>query len=48
MFKNILVPVDGSPTSQQAVSRAVALARAFDGNITAIYVIDPSQETPAN
>ena len=41
MFKNILVPVDGSPTSQQAVSRAVALARAFDGTITAIYVIDP-------
>ena len=41
MFKNILVPVDGSPTSQQAVSRAVALAKAFDGAITAIYVIDP-------
>jgi len=41
MFKNILVPVDGSPTSQQAVSRAVALARAFDGTVTAIYVIDP-------
>jgi nucleotide-binding universal stress UspA family protein len=41
MFKNILVPVDGSPTSQQAVSRAVALAKAFDGTVTAVYVIDP-------
>jgi hypothetical protein len=41
MFKKILVPVDGSPTSLQAVSRAVALAKAFDGTVTAIYVIDP-------
>jgi nucleotide-binding universal stress UspA family protein len=41
MFKKILVPVDGSPTSLQAVSRAVALAKAFDGAVTAIYVIDP-------
>jgi nucleotide-binding universal stress UspA family protein len=41
MFKKILVPVDGSATSQQAVSRAVALARAFEGSVTVIYVIDP-------
>jgi nucleotide-binding universal stress UspA family protein len=41
MFKNILVPVDGSATSLQAVSKAVALAKAFDGTVTAIYVIDP-------
>ncbi|MBE2263118.1 MAG: universal stress protein [Burkholderiaceae bacterium] len=41
MFKKILVPVDGSPTSQQAVSRAVALAKAFDAEVFAIYVIDP-------
>ena len=41
MFKKILVPVDGSPTSQQAVSRAVALAKAFDGEVFAICVIDP-------
>lgn len=41
MFSNILVPVDGSPASLQAVSRAVALAKAFNGTITAIYVIDP-------
>jgi nucleotide-binding universal stress UspA family protein len=41
MFKNILVPVDGSPASLQAVSSAVSLARAYDGTVTAIYVIDP-------
>ena len=39
MFKKILVPVDGSPTSLQAVSRAVALAKAFDGTVTAIYAV---------
>ncbi len=41
MFKKILVPVDGSSTSLQAVSSAVALAQAFGGKVTAIYVIDP-------
>lgn len=41
MFKKILVPIDGSPTSLLAVSRAVALARAFDGTIDVLYVLDP-------
>jgi nucleotide-binding universal stress UspA family protein len=41
MFKRILVPVDGSPTSMRAVSSAIAIAKAFDGAVTAIYVIDP-------
>ncbi len=41
MFKHILVPVDGSPTAQQAVGRAAALARAFGSRVTAVYVIDP-------
>ena len=41
MFKHILVPVDGSPTAQLAVAKAIGLARAFDSRITAIYVIDP-------
>lgn len=41
MFKHILVPVDGSPTAQLAVAKAIGLARAFDSSITAIYVIDP-------
>lgn len=41
MYKHILVPVDGSPTSLQAVSQAVTLASAFGSAVTAIYVIDP-------
>ena len=41
MFKHILVPVDGSTHAQQAVARAIALAKAFKSEVTAIYVIDP-------
>ena len=41
MFKHILVPVDGSETSQVAVSRAIELAKAFGSRVTVIYVIDP-------
>ncbi len=41
MFKHILVPVDGSDTSQMAVGKATALAKAFASQVTVIYVIDP-------
>ena len=41
MFKHILVPVDGSDTAQMAVTKAIALAKAFDSKVTVIYVIDP-------
>ncbi len=41
MFKHILVPVDGSPTSRQAIDKALAIAGAFQSAITLIYVIDP-------
>ena len=41
MFKKILVPVDGSPTAALAIDKAIALAKAFDSAVTAIYVIDP-------
>lgn len=41
MFKHILVPVDGSPTAALAIDKAIALAKAFDSAVTAIYVIDP-------
>lgn len=41
MFKHILIPVDGSPTAQQAVEKAAGLARAFGSQATALYVIDP-------
>ncbi len=41
MFKHILVPVDGSETSQLAVEKAIGLAKAFGGRVSAIFVIDP-------
>ena len=41
MFKQILVPIDGSPTAALAVAKAQGLAKAFDAIVTVIYVIDP-------
>ena len=41
MFQHILVPVDGSPTSMLAVTKAAGLAKAFNSQVTAVYVIDP-------
>jgi nucleotide-binding universal stress UspA family protein len=41
MFKHILVPVDGSPTAQLAIDKAIGLAKVFDSKVTAIFVIDP-------
>lgn len=41
MFKHILVPIDGSPTAQLAVSKAIGLSQAFGSRVSAIFVIDP-------
>jgi|ERR1017187_4321499 nucleotide-binding universal stress UspA family protein len=41
MFKRILVPVDGSSTSMQAVDKAIAIAKAFGADVTVVCVIDP-------
>ena len=41
MFKQILVPVDGSPTSLAAIDKAAGLAQAFGAKVSAIFVIDP-------
>ncbi|MBX9937289.1 MAG: universal stress protein [Burkholderiaceae bacterium] len=41
MFKHILVPVDGSPTSMLAVNKAIGLVKAFGSTVTALYVLDP-------
>ncbi len=40
MFKQILVPVDGSQTALLAVAKAVAVAKAFDGRVLLVHVID--------
>ena len=41
MFSRILVPVDGSAASEQAVLAAIALAAAFKASIAIVAVIDP-------
>ena len=41
MFKHLLLPADGSDNARRAIEKAVAIARAFGGRVTAIYVIDP-------
>ena len=41
MFSHILVPVDGSAASEQAVLAAIALAAAFKASIAIVAVIDP-------
>lgn len=41
MFKHLLVPIDGSPTSQSAVDKAIGLAKAFGSTVTALFVVDP-------
>lgn len=38
MFRNILVPVDGSALSRKAVKKAVALAKATGAQITGFHV----------
>ncbi len=41
MFKHVLVPVDGSSGSGEAIVKAAGIARACDSRVTAIYVVDP-------
>ena len=41
MFKHLLVPVDSSSSSGQAVRKALGLAQACGSAVTAIYVVDP-------
>jgi nucleotide-binding universal stress UspA family protein len=41
VFKNILVPTDGSPLSRQAAVQAVALAKQMGARITAFHVAPP-------
>jgi nucleotide-binding universal stress UspA family protein len=38
MFRNILVPTDGSPLSRRAVKRAIQLAKEQQGRVTGFYV----------
>lgn len=40
VFKNILVPTDGSEYTKAAVKKAMELAKLAGGKITALYVLD--------
>lgn len=42
MFKNILIPMDGSPPSQKAVVQAVALAKSVGAKVTGFFAAPPA------
>ena len=43
MFKNILIPTDGSKLSQRAVKSGVAFAKTINARVTGCYVVEPFQ-----
>jgi nucleotide-binding universal stress UspA family protein len=45
MFRNILIPTDGSPLSRKAAKNAVRLAREQKAKVTAVYVSPPYTPT---
>lgn len=47
MFKEILVPVDGSDFSWRAVKVAASMAEKYDSRITVLYVVSLPFSTPA-
>jgi len=40
MFKRILVPVDGSPTSNKALTQALQLARDCGASVRLLHAVD--------
>jgi nucleotide-binding universal stress UspA family protein len=41
MFKNILIPTDGSPVSAKAVKAGLALAKEAGAKVTGYYAVEP-------
>ncbi len=41
MYQRILVPIDGSPTSDAGVAEAIALARMTGGQLRFLHYLDP-------
>jgi nucleotide-binding universal stress UspA family protein len=46
MFRNILVPLDGSPLSEQALPVAARLARAANATLHLVHVHTPATLNP--
>ena len=40
MYQRILVPIDGSPTSQQSLAEAIRLARLTGGQLRLLHMVD--------
>lgn len=40
MFKNILIPIDGSPNSRTAIEYGIWLAKRFKAQLTGLHVVD--------
>jgi len=47
VYRNILVPTDGSPLSAKAVEQAVSLAKSVGARITVLHVVPPLAKLPA-
>ncbi|MBE0620930.1 MAG: universal stress protein [Burkholderiales bacterium] len=43
MFKNILIPTDGSKLSVKAIKSGVAFAKSIKAEVTGCYVVEPFQ-----
>ncbi|MFM9997873.1 MAG: universal stress protein [Burkholderiaceae bacterium] len=41
MFDHLLLPIDGSPTSELALDKALGIAQAFGSKVSVVYVVDP-------
>ena len=41
MFKNVLIPTDGSKLSQKAIKSGVAFAKSINARVTACFVVEP-------
>ncbi|MFO7696804.1 MAG: universal stress protein [Anaerolineae bacterium] len=47
LFKNILVPLDGSALAERAIPHAIAVARLLDSNIVLLRVLDTETQSTA-
>lgn len=43
MYKNVLIPTDGSKLSQKAIKSGVAFAKSIKARVTACFVVEPFQ-----